>query len=588
MLETLTAFLQLLAKPIVQFTSMGERLFWPFLVGTVVSVIVALVLIKRMSLKTAFADAFNPKIYTHPSAINDYKYTYINAFLVLLILTPLANQLGGWVSESTEKWVTLVGLQGIGGASNAWVMVLYSVLIVLMMDLGIYWGHRIQHAVPWLWEFHKMHHSAEVLTPITVYRMHPMDDVIGFVGAYGCSALVDGAMRGLFTGQVAPMSLMGMNIVMFLFYLCAFHLRHSHVWLDYGPFWSRIFNSPAQHQIHHSIAPRHWNKNFSLVFSVWDEVFGTNYIPKREEKLAFGLTNATEYQDYSTVLKMYLMPFHRVFGQFLNYQWTLPRTVVALAISGMLMLGGYAWYKMPRPSVYLDALTWQEVQNAVASGKTTVILPMAETLPSGPHLPIGKQTLIIKDSAGRIAKSLGNALVAPVVVLPTGGSDQTYLMQIAQDFKQSGFKTICLLRETASNTQDNQASKALADTLTRQWQADGVKVVAVTDYNNTGLVTKWLRQKGYTQGEIGDMTQANNLPQTAELMAVSPQAVRNKLLQKTSEPELRRLGMTGDPLKATANLGNQLLDLKVQAALKQIQQAINAPVLVQRNVTGHL
>src|SRR5216110_2478513 len=66
-------------------------------------------------------------------------------------------------------------------------------------------------------------------------------------------------------------------------------------------------------------------------------------------------------------------------------------------------------------SVFLEDLTWVEVRDAIAAGKTTVIIPTGGTEQNGPHMVLGKHNFLVKHKAGEIAKSLGNALVAPVM-----------------------------------------------------------------------------------------------------------------------------------------------------------------------------
>jgi len=83
--------------------------------------------------------------------------------------------------------------------------------------------------------------------------------------------------------------------------------RHSHVWLSFGPFWSRIFSSPAQHQCHHGTAPEHIDVNYGLVLSIWDGMAGTLYVPRGKEDVRYGLVG--ERRPFPTVRSMYLSPF---------------------------------------------------------------------------------------------------------------------------------------------------------------------------------------------------------------------------------------------------------------------------------------
>ena len=90
--------------------------------------------------------------------------------------------------------------------------------------------------------------------------------------------------------------------------LFGFHLRHSHVWLPYKGIWGKLFVSPAHHQLHHSVAVRHWDKNLGFVFAFWDWIFGTLYAVDKREKITFGM-NGHEEPEYHSVRAMYLLPF---------------------------------------------------------------------------------------------------------------------------------------------------------------------------------------------------------------------------------------------------------------------------------------
>src|SRR5687767_2828356 len=72
-------------------------------------------------------------------------------------------------------------------------------------------------------------------------------------------------------------------------------------------------------------------------------------------------------------------------------------------------------------SVFLEELTWIEARDAIAAGKTTVIVPTGGTEQNGPHMVLGKHNFLVKYKAGEIAKQLGNAIVAPVLAyVPEG------------------------------------------------------------------------------------------------------------------------------------------------------------------------
>lgn len=97
----------------------------------------------------------------------------------------------------------------------------------------------------------------------------------------------------------------------------------------------------------------------------------------------------------------------------------------SLITFAVISLSSPAWTQapsVPRPnSVFLEELTWIEVRDAIAAGKTTVIIPTGGTEQNGPHMVLGKHNYMVKYKSREVAKRLGNALVAPVVAyVPEG------------------------------------------------------------------------------------------------------------------------------------------------------------------------
>jgi sterol desaturase/sphingolipid hydroxylase (fatty acid hydroxylase superfamily) len=180
---------------------------------------------------------------------------------------------------------------------------------ILLTDFLLFYMHYMFHKIPSLWEFHKVHHSAEVMTPITAYRMHPVEVVFNM----NVTALFTGLLLGFFawlTGGGHPgFTIFGINAIQFAFYVVGFNLRHSHVPLGYGSVVSQVLVSPWMHQIHHSRETRHLDMNMGFIFSFWDRMFGTLYVPKPDEAdYALGLTTG-EHVHFHGVLAMYFRPF---------------------------------------------------------------------------------------------------------------------------------------------------------------------------------------------------------------------------------------------------------------------------------------
>ena len=154
-----------------------------------------------------------------------------------------------------------------------------TVNLFVAYELAYYIDHILSHRIPFLWEFHRVHHSASVLTPLTNWRVHPVDSLV-FLNLI---ALLTGSTQAVthyvLGVQAAPYLVQGENLI-FLAYMYIYgHLQHSHIWMTFGNVWSRILMSPAAHQIHHSTNPRHFNRNFGGAMSLWDWVFGTLYLP---------------------------------------------------------------------------------------------------------------------------------------------------------------------------------------------------------------------------------------------------------------------------------------------------------------------
>jgi sterol desaturase/sphingolipid hydroxylase (fatty acid hydroxylase superfamily) len=196
---------------------------------------------------------------------------------------------------------------------SPWVAtILFSIVLALAADFATFFAHFLMHKSPLLWEFHKVHHSAEVLNPFTVYRMHPLDDIITLLIGGVVTGGVDALMRFFISPLGSPYTLYGLGVITLLFYLFGYNLRHSHVWVSYGDWISKLLISPAQHQIHHSKARRHWDKNYGFIFAFWDRLFGSLYVPKGFEKLEFGIGN-NEERDFSSVVRLYVVPFRNAF-----------------------------------------------------------------------------------------------------------------------------------------------------------------------------------------------------------------------------------------------------------------------------------
>ena len=187
-----------------------------------------------------------------------------------------------------------------------------TVIIVVVNDFSKYWTHRICHEWQSLWPFHAVHHSADVLTPVTVARVHPVEVLIRNIMASVLVGIVQGLALYALIGQTNLLMIGGANVVYVAFNTLGSNFRHSHIWVSYGRVLEHILISPAQHQIHHSAAKKHFNKNYGSIFALWDWMFGTLYIPDSYEDLTYGVADRQgnlKEQPHPTLRAALLLPF---------------------------------------------------------------------------------------------------------------------------------------------------------------------------------------------------------------------------------------------------------------------------------------
>lgn len=283
-----TAILDGLKAPVVAFASPTKRLFWGYLVGAAVlaSLVWALHLRRRCSL---LAFLFPRRVWLHPSALLDYRLMFARAVLHAVLLAPFTISTVA-LTLAVARWLwSNVGILPDLGLGRTHVVALFSVSAFVAQDFARYLVHRLAHQIAPLWELHKVHHSAEVLTPFTVYRTHPLESVLMRGGAAFAVGLVGGILLWIFPGRLGGWAILGVDAAAFLWNLVGSNLRHSHVRLSYGRWLEHVFISPAQHQIHHGSTPAQFHSNFGSTLAIWDWLGRTLKVAGGREPLTFGL-----------------------------------------------------------------------------------------------------------------------------------------------------------------------------------------------------------------------------------------------------------------------------------------------------------
>jgi creatinine amidohydrolase len=233
-------------------------------------------------------------------------------------------------------------------------------------------------------------------------------------------------------------------------------------------------------------------------------------------------------------------------------------------------------------TVFVEELTWTELRDLIGSGKTTIIVPIGGTEQNGPHMALGKHNFRVRYLSEKIARALGNALVAPVIAyvpegaidpptahmrfpgtitIPEEAFDKT-LEYAARSFKHAGFRDIVFLGDHGGYQKDE---KIVADRLDKEWAGSPVRAHAIEEYyrvSESGFA-QLLKSKGYPEAEIGVHA---GLADTSLTLAVDPRLVRTDRFQTGD-------GVRGDPHHSSAELGRLGVDLIVSKTVDAIRAA---------------
>ncbi len=252
---------------------------------------------------------FPKSIYTHKSARHDYVLLVINklikaAFFPFIVITMAPVAIG--VSSVIEY--VFGYFEPIDLPASA-IIAIFTLLLFLFDDFTRFYLHYILHKIPALWEFHKVHHSALVLTPFTIYRSHPVESLLYAFRMTLTQGLVVGLCYYFFGPTLKMYDILGANAFVFLFNFFGSNLRHSHIWLSWGDKVENYFISPAQHQIHHSDNRKHFDTNFGSALALWDRLFSCHIKASQVGKITFGIS--VNHKGHNSLIQIYLEPFKK-------------------------------------------------------------------------------------------------------------------------------------------------------------------------------------------------------------------------------------------------------------------------------------
>ena len=226
----------------------------------------------------------------------DTFYMFFNFFLLnMIILIAMSNV----TAQLFNDFLSLFGvqLQSIQLVDLSKLPKGLSLFIFFIVTDFVQWNtHRLLHRFEFFWNFHKVHHSVTEMGFAAHLRYHWMEPVVYKTLLYVPIALIGG------------FSIQDVFIVHFVAITIG-HLNHANIGWDYGPL-KYILNNPKMHIWHHSKEmPRKYGANFGISLSVWDYLFGSNYIPKDGKDIALGFEDVQNFP--STFINQELYPFKK-------------------------------------------------------------------------------------------------------------------------------------------------------------------------------------------------------------------------------------------------------------------------------------
>lgn len=313
-MDILQNFLGYLAFPIYYILQPTSQYYLLTYVGAALTAILLYAIANRrlrMSARAALQLVLPRRLVSHASTWLDFKLFFLGVYFLLLQVLLVGGGTFLTVPGTVRVLNYVLGNAPAPIAASYSVTAVTMVLVFLAIEFGYWLSHFMMHKIPALWEFHKVHHSAEVLTPLTEWRQHPVEFALFPVLMGGASCLVQGPMVWYFGTSAQVLNPATANIISMAFWYTILHLRHSELPFYAEGLLGKIIQAPAHHQVHHSTNPKHFDKNLGYCLSIFDWAFGTLYVPKKGEKFNFGLGHKDGALE--TAVGSMLAPFGRAF-----------------------------------------------------------------------------------------------------------------------------------------------------------------------------------------------------------------------------------------------------------------------------------
>jgi len=235
--------------------------------------------------------ALHPQKIFRKAILTDVAYYFLSSLTVGFLLgVPLA----------LVAWLVHRAIPGaFTSAVTAWPAWLRIVAALVVGEIGVYWGHRWSHEIPFLWGFHAIHHSAEHVDFLVSSRSHPVDLVFtrlcGLIPMYvlGLAAPLRG-MAGL-----VPVLVLLLGTVWGFFIHANVGWRFG--WLEW------IVSTPHFHHWHHT-QEDHINRNYASMLPIMDVLFGTSYLPKGHWPRKYGIQGTMPLNVFGQLIHPFMRP----------------------------------------------------------------------------------------------------------------------------------------------------------------------------------------------------------------------------------------------------------------------------------------
>ena len=294
------------------FSDPRKRVFLGYIFLSVLIAILWLLKIKKLSFKQSLKYIFDKKAIFSTSSKSDIKLFLINRVFVLFVSPLLVTQLAiATIIYHFLKSLTWLDIGMFSDTPKLFIILSFTAFIFILDDFTKFIIHRWMHKWTILWSLHKVHHSATTLTPLTIYRTHPLEGVIFTLRGSFTQGISISTFVFFFGNSVDLFTIIGVNIFIFSFNVAGANLRHSHIGIQYWKWLEYILISPAQHQLHHSVAQKHYDKNFGATLALWDWIFGSLHHSENTETLSLGVTDKEILAPHS-LYTLYVSPITEI------------------------------------------------------------------------------------------------------------------------------------------------------------------------------------------------------------------------------------------------------------------------------------